>query len=310
MSTDKHKIWSEKYRPTTLVEYVFHDDSLKNSTTKMVNDKSIPHLLLSGCAGSGKTTLSMVLINELNIDPMDVLTINASDENDVETMRTKIKSFISTYSMGPFKVVRLEEADYITLNGQAVLRSMMQDYADVARFILTCNYENKIIPALKSRVQHYRFTKPDRDAVLEYAATVLIQERVKFTADLLDKYTSVGYPDIRKVINLLQQNTHDGRLQPLQSAGESGDYKFKLLELIETGSWVEARQLACAEVAREEWEDVFRFMYENLEKSPTFSNTEKWEAGIVILADHLYRHSLVADPEINFAACMIRLGQL
>jgi DNA polymerase III delta prime subunit len=305
-----HKIWSEFYRPKTLAEYVFHDEGLKNAVTKMVNDKTIPHLLLSGVQGSGKTTLSLALINELNVDPMDVLTINASDENDVETMRTKIKSFISTYAMGSFKVVRLEEADYITLNGQAVLRSMMQDYADVARFILTCNYENKIIPALKSRLQHFRFTKPDRDAVLEYAATVLVQERVKFTADLLEKYVAIGYPDIRKVVNLLQQNTHDGRLQPLQSVGESGDYKFKLLELIETGSWIEARQLACAEVAREEWEDVFRFLYENLDKSPSFSSKEKWESGIVIIADHLYKHGIVADPEINAAAMFIRLEQV
>jgi DNA polymerase III delta prime subunit len=310
MSTDKHAIWSEKYRPKNLAEYVFHDEGLKNAVAKMVSDGSIPHLLLSGVQGSGKTTLSLALINELNIDPMDVLTINASDENDVETMRTKIKSFISTYAMGPFKVVRLEEADYITLNGQAVLRSMMQDYADVARFILTCNYENKIIPALKSRLQHFRFAKPDRDAVLEYAATVLVQERVKFTADLLEKYVAIGYPDIRKVINLLQQNTHDSRLQPLQAAGEAGDYKFKLLELIETGSWVEARQVACAEVAREEWEDVYRFLYENLEKSPSFSSKEKWESGIVIIADHLYKHGIVADPEINAAAMFIRLEQV
>lgn len=310
MTTDTHSIWSEKYRPATLAEYVFHDNGLKNAVTKMVNDKSIPHLLLSGVQGSGKTTLSLVLINELGVDPMDVLSINASDENDVETMRTKIKSFISTYAMGPFKVVRLEEADYITLNGQAVLRSMMQDYADVARFILTCNYENKIIPAIKSRVQHFHFAKPDRDAVLEYAATVLVQERVKFTADLLDKYVAVGYPDIRKVINLLQQNTHEGRLQPLQAADESGDYKFKLLELLETGSWIEARQLACAEVAREEWEDLYRFLYENLDKSPTFSSKEKWESGIVIIADHLYKHGIVADPEINAAAMFIRLEQV
>jgi DNA polymerase III delta prime subunit len=304
------KLWSEFYRPKTLKDYVFHDTGLQNAVQKMLNEKSVPHLLLSGIQGSGKTTLSLVLINELGVDPMDVLTINASDENDVETMRTKIKSFISTYAMGPFKVVRLEEADRLTPHAQDALRAMTQDYVDVARFILTCNYENKITPPLKSRMQHFRFAKPDRDAVLEYAATVLVQEHVKFTADLLDKYVSVGYPDIRKIINLVQQNTHEKRLQPLQQAGENGDYKFKLLELIETGSWVEARLLACAEVAREEWEDVFRFLYENLHKSPSFSTRDKWEAGIVIIADHLYKHGIVADPEINAAAMFIRLDQI
>lgn len=304
------KLWSEFYRPKTLSEYVFHDAALKNAVGKMVNEKSIPHLLLSGVQGSGKTTLSLALMNELNVDPMDVLYINASDENDVETMRTKIKSFISTYAMGDFKVVRLEEADYLTPSAQGALRAMIQDYNDVARFILTCNYENKIIPALKSRFQQFRFAKPDRDAVLEYAATILVQEHVKFTADLLDKYVSIGYPDIRKVINLLQQNTHDGKLQALQTTGENGDYKFKLLELLETGSWVDARQLACAEVAHEEWEDVYRFLYENLDKAPNFSSKDKWESGIVIIADHLYKHGIVADPEINAAAMFIRLEQV
>lgn len=310
MSTDKHSIWSEKYRPKTLADYVFHDDSMKNAVDKMVSDKSIPHLLLSGVQGSGKSTLSLVLMNELGIDPMDVLTINASDENDVDTMRTKIKSFISTYAMGPFKVVRLEEADYLSPNAQGALRGMMLDYVDVARFILTCNYENKIIPPIKSRIQHFRFAKPNRDDILVYALTVLASERVKCTEDLVLKYIAVGYPDIRKIINLLQQNTIGGKLQPLQTAGESGDYKFALLELLERGQWQEARKLACAEVAREEWEDVFRFLYENLDKSPSFNSKEKWESGIVIIADHLYKHGIVADPEINAAAMFIRLEQV
>lgn len=310
MSTNKHAIWAEKYRPKTLSEYVFHDQGLRNAVEKMVNDKTIPHLLLSGVQGSGKTTLSLVLIDELGVDPMDVLTINASDENDVDTMRNKIKSFISTYAMGAFKIVRLEEADYLTPNAQAVLRAMMQDYVDVARFILTCNYENKIIPPLKSRLQHFRFTKPVYDDVLEYAAKVLIAEKVKFTVDLLEKYVTIGYPDIRKIINLLQQNTVDGKLQTLEAKGEAGDYKFALLELVQRGKWSEARQLACAEVAREEWEDVYKFLYENLDTSPSFSTKDKWEAGIVIIADHLYKHAFVADPEINAAAMFIRLEQV
>lgn len=310
MSGDKHAIWAEKYRPNTLAEYVFHDQGLKNAVEKMVSDKTMPHLLLSGVQGSGKTTLSMILMNELGIDEMDILTINASDENDVDTMRNKIKSFITTYAMGSFKVVRLEEADYLTPNSQAVLRAMMQDYVDVARFVLTCNYENKIIPPLKSRCQHFRFTKPAYEDVLEYTAKILIAEKVKFTVDLLEKYIAVGYPDIRKIVNLLQQNTSEGKLQPLEAKGESGDYKFALLELIERGKWTDARKLACAEVAREEWEDVYKFLYENLDKSPSFNTKDKWEAGIVIIADHLYKHAFVADPEINAAAMFIRLEQV
>jgi DNA polymerase III delta prime subunit len=276
----------------------------------MINERNIPHLLLSGVQGSGKSTLSSVLLNELNVDPIDVLSINASDENDVDTMRNKIKSFISTYAMGDFKVVRLEEADYLTPNAQGVLRAMMEDYADVARFILTCNYENKIIPPLKSRCQHFRFAKPDVDDVKVYVYEILTSESVKFTGALLEKYVAIGYPDIRKIVNLLQQYTIDGKLQPPETKGETKGYKFALLEHIETGNWIDARKVVCAEVAREEWEDVYRFLYENLDKSPSFSSRDKWEAGIVVIADHLYKHSIVADPEINAAAMFIRLGQL
>jgi replication factor C small subunit len=311
MSADKSAMWIEKYRPKTLDEYVFHDERMKTVFSKMVENKDIPgHLLLSGVQGTGKTTLALILINELGLDDTDVLTLNASDENNVEVMREKVKGFVSTFAMNDFKVVHLEEADFITGAGQFVLRRMMEEYADNARFILTCNYENKIIVPLKSRLQVYRFNAPDRDAVTEFAATVLISEKVKFDIEMLDKYVSVGYPDIRKIVNLLQQNTIDGNLLPLQTGKEAGDYKFELLELIERGHWVDARKVACENVAAEEWEDVYRFLYENLHKSPMFEDKDKWEAGIVIIADHLYKHGLVADPEINAAAMFIRLSQV
>lgn len=312
MSLEQHEPWEHKYRPRTIAQYTFHDDLLRNKVHEWIKDKAIPNLLLSGVQGSGKTSLSLILVDALEIDPMDVITINASDENDIETMRTKIKSFISTYAMGSFKVVRMEEADRLSIQAQDSLKAMINDYSDVARFILTCNHDNRITPPLKSRFAggHFRFSKPNRDDVVEYAATVLVQEKVKFTIDLLDKYVSVGYPDIRMVINLLQKNTVDGKLQPLESRGEAGDYKFKLIELLETGSWIEARQLACEQVAPEEWDDVFRFLYENLDKAPNFSSKEKWESGIVIIADHLYKHGIVADPEINAAAMFIRLEQV
>lgn len=310
MNADKHTLWVEKYRPKTLDEYIFHDDNQRAAIEQMVEDQTIPHLLFSGVQGSGKTTISLVLINEIGIEPSDVLTLNASDENSVDVMREKIKGFVSTYAMGDFKIVHLEEADYITANGQAVLRRMMEEYADSARFILTCNYENKIIPAIKSRCQHFRFQKHDIDQVTESVARILLQEKIKFDLDLLDKYVRVGYPDIRKIINLLQQNSHSGKLLPLETQSEAGDYKFKLLGLVEQDDWFNARMLLCGEVAAEEWEDVYRFLYENLDKAPKFETKDKWEAGIVIIADHLYKHTLVADPEINAAAMLIRLAQV
>lgn len=304
------RIWAEKYRPTSLKDYVFHDSKQKKALLGYVEQGSIPHLLLSGVQGSGKTTLSRLLITELNVDETDVLVINGSDENNVETVRDKIKSFVTTFPVGEFKVVRIEEFDYFTLNGQAILRGLMEDYEEVARFILTCNYENKIMPAIKSRCQQFRFKAMDKDDIAEYVAKILLSETIKFDIDTLDTYVSVGYPDIRKIVNLVQQYSTDGELEPYQSDDETGDYKFKLLEMMKLDQWDDIRQLLCDNVAAEEWEEVYKFLYENLRKCPKFSLAGKWEEGIVIVADHLYKHAMYADPEINAAAMFIRLKQI
>lgn len=313
MKADKHVLWVEKYRPTTLDEYVFQNKSHKKSFEQMIASGTIPHLLLSGVQGSGKTTIAQILITALNVDPTDVLLINASDENSVDTMRDKIKAFITTYAMGEFKVIQLEEADYLSQPAQAILRKYMEDPNCPARFILTCNYEHKVLPAIKSRSQQYRFKSADRDEIAEYTAKILIKEKIKFGIDLLDKYIAVGYPDIRKIINLVQQNSIDGALQSAAMEAEAGDYKFKLLDLIDSDDWVQARALACSNVATEEWEDLYRFLYENLHTSKKFNkekNKGNWEAGIVVIADQLYKNAIIADQEINGAATFIRLSQV
>jgi replication factor C small subunit len=305
----KRKIWVEKYRPKNTNEYVFHDPTIKAAVEKMVADRNIPHLLFSGVQGSGKTTLSQILVNELDLEETDILVVNASDENSVDDMRVKIKNFITTFAMGEFKVVRLEEADYLSLNAQAVLRNMMEEYSDVARFILTCNYENKIIPALKSRCQQFRFKAGDKIDITEYVAKILMEEHVNFTIDTLDKFVSVGYPDVRKIVNMVQQHTSNNQLQ-YPTEDEAGDYKFKLLDLIARDKWLDARLLCCENVVAEEWESVYRFLYENLDEAPKFQDTNKYEAGLVILADRLYKHGIVADPEINAAAMFIDLSRI
>mgnify|MGYP001825307590 CR=1 FL=1 len=306
-NNNKHQLWVEKYRPQTLSEYIFHDESHRESIERMLRDKTIPHLLFSGVQGTGKTALAKVIINELGIDEFDVLILNASDENSVDTMRDKIKNFVRTYAMGDFKVVLLDEADYISQNGQAILRNMMEEYADDARFIITCNYENKILPAIKSRSQQFRFTKGDKNTITEFIATILIKEDIKWDIDLVDHYVATGYPDVRKIINLLQQNSNDGVLRPLATSGSEGDYKFELIDLIAADDWAGARKLCCANIAQGEWEDMYRFLYDNLDKSSKFSNEESWESGQVLIAKYLYQHSIMADPEINAAAMFIEL---
>jgi replication factor C small subunit len=274
----------------------------------MVADRSIPHLLLTGIQGAGKTTIARILINELEVDELDVLYINASEENSVDTIRDKIKSFVSTFALGDFKVILLDEADFITLNGQAILRNLMEAYNETTRFILTCNYEHKIMPQIVSRCQHFRFKAGNRDDITEYVAQILIQEGVKFDLDTLDRYISLAYPDVRKIVNSLQQNVYEGALHDPIGMADSGDYKLELLGKIEAGDWHGAREICCGAVVAEEWEDVYRFIYENAHKA--FKDQAKWEAAIVVVAEHLYKHGICADPEINAAAMFISLSTI
>lgn len=306
----KHYIWCEKYRPKTVEQYIFHDQNLKAAVYRMIADQSIPHLLLSGTAGSGKTTLAQILINALNIDSTDVLTINASDEKGIDTFRDKVKMFSTSLALGRFKIIHLEEADMLTPAAQAALKMFMEEMNEYVRFILTCNTVSKIIVPIRSRCQEFFFKAADYNDVTETMVNILASEHVMFDLDLLDKYVTYGYPDIRKVINMLQQNTVNGTLLPPNTAGEVGDYKFKLIDAIESNRWVEARKIVCAGVSEGEWETLYRFLYENINRAPKFQDTSKWEEAIVIIAEHLYKHTISADPEICMAACFIRLGQL
>ncbi len=305
-----HKLWCEKYRPSSIDEYIFHDPQQRSAVLAMIKDKSIPHLLFSGVQGTGKTTLSQILINAMEIDDTDLLVVNASDERGIDTFREKIKSFVTTMPIGRFKIVFLEEADAVTPEAQNALKRLMEEYVDITRFILTCNHETKVIPPIKSRCQHFHFKASDKDDITVYLINILANETVKFDLPLLEKYIAYGYPDVRKMVNMLQQNTIDGELQIPKFDGTASDYKFKLIELIEQDKWLEARKIVCGNVTSDEWEDVYRFLYENVANAPKFQQKDNWEEAIVVIAEHLYKHSIVADPEINAAAMFIRLGQI
>ena len=303
------ELWVEKYRPKTVGDYVFKDDAQRRQVNSWIKDGSIPHLLLSGAAGIGKTTLAKVLCNELHIEDFDVLEINASRENNVDTVRDKITNFVQMIPFGPFKVVLLDEADYLTPNAQAILRGVMETYSNHSRFILTCNYPNRIIPALHSRCQGFHVDKTDQTEFTARVATILIEENVDFDIDTLDTYVKVTYPDLRKCINMVQQNVNEGKLMT-PTAGDSGagDYKIDMVELFKKGKIKEARTLLCGRARPEDMEEIYTWMYNNLD---LFGSTEEQkDQALLIIKQGLVDHTLIADPEINLAATLVKLARL
>lgn len=303
------ELWTEKYRPQTLTDYVFRDDDQRQQVKGWVKSGAIPHLLFSGSPGVGKTTLAKILINELGIDGYDVLEINASRENSVDTIREKITGFVQTMPFGQFKVVLLDEADYISPNGQAALRGVMETYHASARFILTCNYPNRVIPALHSRCQGFHIERVDVTEFTARIATVLVTEGIEFDLDTLDTYVKATYPDLRKCLNTCQMNSTDKTLTaPNSSDSQMRDWKIDAVALFKAGNILDARKLMCSSVRPEEMEEVFRWMYDNLElwsKDP-----EKQDQAIVVIRNGLVNTSFVADQEINLAATLIELANL
>jgi DNA polymerase III delta prime subunit len=303
------ELWTEKYRPSTLDNYVFRDESQREQVRSWVKSGAIPHLLFSGSPGVGKTTLAKILINELGIDGYDVLEINASRENSVDTIREKITGFVQTMPFGDFKVVLLDEADYISPNGQAALRGVMETYHASARFILTCNYPNRIIPALHSRCQGFHIDRVDVTEFTARIATVLVTENVEFDLDTLDTYVKATYPDLRKCLNMCQMNSQENKLAaPRGDEGGSVDWRVQAVELFKAGRVRDARTLMCSSVRADEMEDVFRWMYDNIELWGT--DTHKQDQAIVVIRQGLVNHSFVADPEINLSATLIELANL
>jgi len=302
------ELWVEKYRPKTLEGYVFRDDHQREQVKTWVKQGSIPHLLFSGNAGIGKTTLAKILFNELDINDLDILEINASRTNSVEDVRDKIVNFVQMIPFGDFKVVLLDEADYLSPNAQAALRGVMEEYHTTARFILTCNYPNRIIPALHSRCQGFHIERVDVNEFTARVATILVEENVEFSLDVLDTFVKATYPDLRKCINMVQMNSLKGSLH-MPEKGDAGeaDYKLEMVELFKKGKISEARKLVCGQARPEEMEEVFRWLYDNV---AIFGDEPIQEKAILIIKQGLVDHTLVSDPEINLAATLIRLSHL
>jgi DNA polymerase III delta prime subunit len=302
------QLWVEQYRPNTIDGYVFVDTAQREQVQQWIRDGSIPHLMLSGSAGTGKTTLAKLLVNELGIDGYDVMYTNGSKEARKVEWVDKLINFCQTMPFGKFKVVIIDEADYMNPNSvQPALRNLMEDYSQTVRFILTCNYPHKIIAPLHSRCQGFHIVKTDHTEFTARVATVLLEENIQFDMDLLDTYVKATYPDLRKSLNLVQQNSQTGVLvQPGAGDRSARDWKLDCVDMFKKGRIRDARTLLCQSSTPEEADEIFRWMYDNLElwgKTP-----EQQDQALVIIRNGLVSNNAVADVEINLSATLIELA--
>jgi len=303
------ELWTEKYRPNNIEDYVFRDAAQQHQIENWVKEGALPHLLFSGAPGTGKTTLAKVLLAELGVMDLDILEINASNENSVDVIRSKITNFSSSLPFGDYKYVLLDEADYITPNGQAALRGVMETYHASCRFILTCNYPNRVIPALHSRCQGFHIEKLDVTEFTARIATIGISEGIELDLDTLDTYVQANYPDLRKAINAVQQNVVDGVLLKPQAGDQaSSDWMLQAVEMFKGGQYKPARELIVSQARPEEYDDVYKFLYRNLQ---LWGDTDaKQEQAIIVIRDGMVKQPMCADPEINLSATLIELTMI
>jgi DNA polymerase III delta prime subunit len=302
MESVKHTLWVEKYRPNKLDNYI-GNEHLKSKVSVYLESGDIPHLLLFGRAGTGKTTLAKLLVN--NID-CDYLYINASDENSVDVVREKVKNFASTLGFKDMKVIILDECDYITPNAQAALRNLMETFSKNCRFILTCNYVERIIDPIQSRCQSFQIVPPDRKQVAQHLANILDDENVSYDIKNIATIVNGGYPDIRRVINGAQRQVVNSELVIDENTMVQNDYKLQVLDILKTqdkkNSFQNIRQLL-ADSKVSDFSDLFRLL---------FDTVDDWGTGhiaecILILSKYQQSDAVVVDKEINVMAMFVEI---
>jgi DNA polymerase III delta prime subunit len=303
MNNKENSLWVEKYRPNTLDGYVGNEAILEKVKIYIKNE-DVPHLLLYGQAGTGKTTLAKIITNQIDCD---VMYINASDENSVDAVRDKIKGFASSVGFRTWKVIILDESDYLTPNAQAALRNLMETFSKTTRFILTCNYVEKIIDPIQSRCQTFAITPPSKKEVAIRLKDILDHENVKYEFKDLAILVNGGYPDIRRVLNASQRQVVDGRLKIDRTSTIQANYMGEVLSVLKSNnnvksSFIKIRQIIANSKIRD-FTPLYRFMYDEID------NYAKGKVGNTILkiADGQYKDASVVDKEINVMAMLLEI---
>ena len=295
-----HGLWVEKYRPQDLSTYV-GNENLKTKVERFLDDGNVPHLLLYGRAGGGKTTLAKIIVNHVECD---YLYINASDERNIDLVRDKLKTFASSVGFKPMKVVILDEADYLNVNSaQPALRNLMETFSAHCRFILTCNYVEKIIDPIQSRCQTYKIVPPSKKEVALHSKTILEKEQISFDLDDLALVVTAGYPDMRKVINELQRMSIDGKLSVDKDGMIHNEFKLQFLDAIRNGESLGTIRKMVADSNFTEYTELYRLLYDEVESF----GVEKMPEIIADISKGSYQDVLVVDKEINFIATVSQI---
>jgi len=297
-----HSLWVEKYRPTDLSTYV-GNEHLKEKVKVYLESEDVPHLLLFGKAGTGKTTLAKIVVN--NID-CDYMYINASDENKVDDVRNKIKTFASSVGFKSLKVIILDECDYLTPNAQAALRNLMETFSKHCRFILTCNYVERIIDPIQSRCQSYKVVPPSKKEVAQQMVNILKEENCTFELDDIAMIVNAGYPDIRRVINSAQRQIVDGKLKIDTTSVIQNNYKLQLLEMLSSNAKLNDIRQLIADNSISDYSEIYRLLYDEVDN---YGKGKQAEC-IMNIAEAQFQDVNVVDKEINFMSLIIRIMRI